>query len=71
VRAGEMDAFVIQDPFGMAALAVETMVDHVLGGQVPRRVDTPVLVVNASNLDSEEAQALLHPPLDEYLPGEE
>jgi ribose transport system substrate-binding protein len=71
VRAGEMDAFVIQDPFGMAALAVETMVDHVLGKQVPRRVDTPVLVVNAGNLDSEKAQTLLHPPLDVYLSGEE
>jgi ribose transport system substrate-binding protein len=71
VRAGDMDGFVIQDPFNMAALAVETTVDHLLGREVPRRVDTPVLVVTAENLDSDEAQRLLHPPLDVYLsPGE-
>ncbi|MCG6924180.1 MAG: substrate-binding domain-containing protein [Acidobacteria bacterium] len=67
VRAGEMDGFVIQDPFGMAALAVETMVDHLQGKPVPPRVDTGVLVVNAENLDTDEAQRLLHPPLDVYL----
>jgi ribose transport system substrate-binding protein len=71
VRAGEMDGFVIQDPFGMAALAVETMVDHILGKPVPARVDTGVLVVTRENLESPEAQTLLHPPLDEYLPGRE
>jgi ribose transport system substrate-binding protein len=66
-----MDGFVIQDPFGMAALAVETMVDHILGKSVPTRVDTGVLVVTRENLESPEAQTLLHPPLDEYLPGRE
>jgi len=71
VRAGEMDGFVIQDPFGMAALAVETMVDHILGKPVPARVDTGVLVVTEENLDGPEAQTLLHPPLDQYLPGRE
>ncbi len=71
VRAGEMDGFVIQDPFGMAALAVETMVDHILGKKVPARVDTGVLVVTGENLETPQAQTLLHPPLDEYLPGGE
>ena len=71
VRAGEMDGFVIQDPFRMAALAVETMVDHLHGKPVPPRVDTGVLVVNAENLDTDEAQRLLHPPLDVYLPDRE
>ena len=69
VRAGDMHGFVIQDPFGMAALAVETMVDHILGKTVPARVDTGVLVVTGENLETPEAQTLLHPPLDEYLPG--
>ena len=71
VRAGEMDGFVIQDPFGMAARAVETMVDHLQGRPVPPRVDTGVLVVNEENLDTDEAQRLLHPPLDLYLPSGE
>jgi ABC-type sugar transport system substrate-binding protein len=66
-----MDGFVIQDPFGMAALALETLVDHILGTPVPPRVDTGVLVVNSENLDSEEAQRLLHPPLEVFLPSGE
>jgi ribose transport system substrate-binding protein len=67
VRAGDMDGFVIQDPFGMAALALETLVDHLHGQSVPPRVDTGVLVVDRENIDSPEAQKLLYPPLDEYL----
>jgi hypothetical protein len=47
------------------------MVDHLHGQAVPPRVDTGVLVVNAENLDTDEAQRLLHPPLDVYLPDHE
>jgi len=68
LRAGEMHGFVVQDPFGMAALAVETMVDHILGKQVPRRVDTGVVLVTTDNLDDPKIQELLNPPLDTYLP---
>jgi hypothetical protein len=46
-------------------------VDHLLGKPVPRRVDTGVMVVTPSNLDTEEVRELLSPPLDAYLePGE-
>ena len=31
MRAGQLHAFVLQNPFRMAALGVETMVDHLLG----------------------------------------
>ena len=68
LRAGEMHGFVVQDPFGMAALAVETMADHILGKQVPRRVDTGVVLVTTDNLDDPKIQELLNPPLDTYLP---
>ncbi|MCG6920686.1 MAG: substrate-binding domain-containing protein [Acidobacteria bacterium] len=71
VRAGEMHGFVLQNPFGMATLAVETMVDHLLGKEVPPRVDTGVVVVTAQNIDSPSVQELLHPPLDVYLPSGE
>ena len=68
LHAGEMQGFVVQDPFGMAALAVETMVDHILGKEVPRRVDTGVLVVTMDNIDDPGVHRLLNPPLDTYLP---
>ncbi len=71
MRAGELHAFVLQDPMRMAGLAVETMADHLLGKTVPRRVDTDAIVVTAANLDTPRTQELLKPPIDTYLkPGE-
>ena len=71
MRAGELHGFALQNPFRMAALGVETMVDHLLGKAVPKRVDTGVLVVTPANLDTPEVRDLLNPPLDTYLkPGE-
>jgi ribose transport system substrate-binding protein len=71
MRAGQMDGFALQDPFGMAVAAVNTMVDHLLGKPVPKRVDTPVIVVTRQNLDTPEVKQLLSPPIDAYLkPGE-
>jgi ribose transport system substrate-binding protein len=71
VRAGEMHGFVLQNPFGMAARAVETMVDHLLGKEVPPRVDTGVVVVTGVNIDTPQIQELLNPPLDDYFPSGE
>jgi ribose transport system substrate-binding protein len=71
MRAGELHAFVLQDPMRMAGLAVETMADHLLGKSVPKRVDTDAIVVTATNLDTAQAQELLKPPIGTYLkPGE-
>jgi ribose transport system substrate-binding protein len=67
IRAGQMDGFVLQNPFHMAALGVETLVDHILGKPVPRLIDTGVHMVTPANLDTPEVQQLIHPPLDEYL----
>ena len=71
MRAGQLHGFVLQHPFRMAALSLETLVDHLLGKPVSKRVDTPVLVVTPQNLDTAEVKELLHPPIDTYLkPGE-
>jgi ribose transport system substrate-binding protein len=71
MRAGQLDAFALQNPFRMAGLGVETMVDHLLGRPVPKRIDTGVLVVTPANLDTPGVRELLSPPLDTYLkPGE-
>ena len=71
LRAGQMHAFVLQAPFRMAELGVRSIVDHLLGRTVARRVDTGVVVVTPANLDSPEVRELLNPPLDKYLqPGE-
>jgi ribose transport system substrate-binding protein len=71
MRAGQLHGFALQNPFRMAGLAVETMVDHLRGKPVPKRVDTGVIVVTPANLDTPEVRDLLNPPLDTYLkPGE-
>jgi ribose transport system substrate-binding protein len=71
MRAGQLHGFVLQHPLRMAALAVETLVDHLLGNAVPKHVDTGAIVVTPANLDLPETQELLKPPLDAYpKPGE-
>jgi len=68
MRAGQMQAFVLQAPFRMAELGVKTLVDHLQGKTVPRRIDTGVVIVTPANLDTPPVQELLKPPLDTYLP---
>jgi ribose transport system substrate-binding protein len=71
MRAGHLHAFVLQNPFKMAALGVETLVDHLMGKAVPKRIDTGAIVVTPANLDSPATRELLEPPLERYLkPGE-
>jgi len=67
IRAGQMHGFVLQNPFRMAALGVETLVDHILGKPVPKLIDTGVHLVTPANLDTPDVQQLIHPPLAEYL----
>jgi ribose transport system substrate-binding protein len=71
MRRGELQGFVLQNPFKMCGLAVETLVDHLQGRPVPKLIDTGVSVVTPENLDAPEMQALIKPPLEQYLaPGE-
>lgn len=63
LRAGEIQALVVQDPFRMGYLAVETMVNHLDGKPVEKRVDTGVRVVTTENIDTPEMTQLLTPDL--------
>ena len=58
---GHIDALVVQDPVNMGYLGVKTMVDHLQGRPVEKRVDTGVWLITPDNLDSPETQRLLHP----------
>jgi ribose transport system substrate-binding protein len=44
-----------------------TMVDHLQGKQVERRIDTGVWMITKDNLDTAQSQELLKPPIDRYL----
>jgi len=67
MRAKQLHGIVVQNPFNMGYLGVRTMVESLQGKSVEKRIDTGVTMITADNLDSPESQALLHPPLDQYL----
>ena len=67
INANQMHGIVVQNPFNMGYLGVRTMVDSLLGKPVDKKIDTGVMLVTKENLQSPEVNALLHPPLDQYL----
>lgn len=67
MRSKQLHGIVVQSPFNMGYLGVRTMVEHLQGKGIERRIDTGVTMVTPDNLDAAETQALLHPPLDQYL----
>lgn len=67
MRNKQLQGFVVQNPFNMGYLGVRTMVEHLQGKPVEKRIDTGVTLVIPDNLNSPETQTLLHPPLDQFL----
>jgi ribose transport system substrate-binding protein len=63
----QLHGFVVQNPFNMGYLGVRSMVEHLQGKPVEKRIDTGVTIVTKDNLQTPEIQTLLHPPLDQYL----
>lgn len=69
IRAGQLDGFAVQNPMRMGYLGVKTMVAHLRGQPLEKRIDTGVTMVTPENLDRLEVQELIHPPIDKYLTG--
>jgi ribose transport system substrate-binding protein len=67
LKRGDLQALVVQNPVLMGYLGVITAVKHLRGQSVERRIDTGVVLVTPENMNRPEIQALLNPPLDEYL----
>ena len=67
LNKNELHGIVAQNPFNMGYLGVRTMVDNLLGKTVEKKIDTGVMLVTKENMQTPEVQALLHPPLDQYL----
>ena len=67
MRAGTLHGIVVQNPFRMGELGVRTMVDHLRGKGVEKKVDTGVQLISPETLDAADSQQLLHPPLAKYL----
>src|SRR5215468_373494 len=67
MKAKQLHGIVVQNPFNMGYLGVQTMVESLQGKAVEKRIDTGVAMITPDNLDAPESQTLLHPPLEQYL----
>ena len=61
LKAGTIDAMVVQDPFKMGFEAVKTLVDKLNGITPPKRIDLPARVVRKADLDKPDVHNLLFP----------
>ena len=61
---GYLDGLVLQDPVRMGYEGVRTVVQHLRGHEVPRRIDTGVVLATPENRGDPEVARLLHPPID-------
>ena len=62
MRYKQIQGLVVQDPFRMGELGVKTLVDHLQGRAVPKRIDTGAKMITPENMDRPEVRGLLHPP---------
>ncbi|GAC1651276.1 MAG: substrate-binding domain-containing protein [Gemmatimonadaceae bacterium] len=67
IRAGQLDGMVLQHPMRMGYLGVKTMVEHLRGAPVEKRIDTGVMLVTRQNLGASDVQELIDPPVAQYL----
>lgn len=61
IKSGELHGTVLQNPIKMGYLTVKTMVEHLRGGKVERRIDTGAAIASPENMEQPEIRALLHP----------
>jgi ribose transport system substrate-binding protein len=67
LRKGELDGLVLQNPFEMGYRGVRTMVAHLNGEHVEKRIDTGVTVATPQNMDEPEMTQRLTPDLSTWL----
>jgi ribose transport system substrate-binding protein len=63
LQDGTLDGLVLQDPVKMGYLAIKTLVAHIKGQPVERRIDTGVQVATRENMDQPGMKELVHPDL--------
>jgi ribose transport system substrate-binding protein len=64
LQKGEIHGLVVQNPVRMGYEGVKTMVAHLRGQPVSKRIDTGVTLVTPDNLKDPEVDRLVHPALE-------
>jgi ribose transport system substrate-binding protein len=67
MRSGHIQGLVLQDPINMGYLGVKTIVAHLLGEEVPERIDTGSEVATPQNMDDPKMKNLLEPDFKKWL----
>jgi ribose transport system substrate-binding protein len=67
LKNGDVQGLVVQNPVLMGYKGVLTMVEHLQGKKVEKRIDTGVVLVTPENSEQPDIKELLNPPLDRYL----
>jgi ribose transport system substrate-binding protein len=67
LKAGRIDALVVQKPFRMGELGVRAMADALAGRSVERRIDTGCTLVTRETMESPEAKEVLAPDLARWI----
>ena len=67
MKNGDVQGLVVQNPLRMGYLGVVTLVKHLEGEKVEKRVDTGVQMITPENMEQPDMRELLHPPVDKYL----
>ena len=67
LSSGHIDALVVQDPVKMGYLGVKTLVAHIKGSPVEKRIDTGVQLVTREKMTEPATNELLHPDLARWL----
>lgn len=67
LKAGDVQALVVQNPMKMGYLGVKTVVSKIRNQPFEAKVDTGITLVTATNQNEPEVAELLRPPLNNYL----
>lgn len=67
LRKGELDGLVLQNPFAMGYVGVNTMIAHLKGQIVEKRIDTGVVLATRENMNQQDILDRLQPDLSKWL----
>lgn len=67
MESGDVQGLVVQDPLRMGYEGVLTLMKKLGGEEVPRRIDTGVVMVTPENMAEPAVHDLLNPPFEKYL----
>lgn len=63
LKAGQINALVVQDPVRMGYLSIKTMVAFLHDQKVPKRIDTGAHLITQANMNNPDMHALIYPQL--------